>query len=131
VAPDACGKSQLRATEAHLAAAFQVLQKYDPKSQSEQVFYQEAVTHLNDVASQRRARTTMARQELPPLLQALAFGGALVLIPLTFLYGMRKLRVQMEPGSRRRKGPSAERRISARPLNAACGTGCSMPPNGR
>ncbi|MEW2529291.1 hypothetical protein [Streptomyces sp. NPDC047071] len=29
------------------------------------------------------------------LLQVLAFGGALVLVPLTFLYGLRKLRVQM------------------------------------
>ncbi|MET7987737.1 MULTISPECIES: DUF4239 domain-containing protein [unclassified Streptomyces] len=89
------GNPSYGATESHLGNAFRALQEYDPKSQSEQVFYQEAVTHLNDVASQRRARITMARQELPPLLQALAFGGALVLVPLTFLYGMRKLRVQI------------------------------------
>ncbi|MEV6018829.1 MULTISPECIES: DUF4239 domain-containing protein [unclassified Streptomyces] len=89
------GNPSYGATEVHLGAAFQALQEYDPKSQSEQVFYEEAVNHLNDVASQRRARITMARQELPPLLQVLAFGGALVLIPLTFLYGMRKLRVQI------------------------------------
>ncbi|MEY2241931.1 DUF4239 domain-containing protein [Streptomyces sp. BF23-18] len=89
------GDPSYGATEAHLRNAFQALQEYDPTSQSEQVFYEEAVAHLDDVASQRRARITMARQELPPLLQVLAFGGALVLIPLTFLYGMRKLRVQM------------------------------------
>ncbi|MGW1067999.1 bestrophin-like domain [Streptomyces aureus] len=89
------GNPSYGATETHLASAYEALQRYDPKSESEQVFYEEAVSHLNDVASQRRARITMARQELPPLLQVLAFGGALVLVPLTFLYGMRKLRVQM------------------------------------
>ncbi|MFF3617116.1 DUF4239 domain-containing protein [Streptomyces sp. NPDC002580] len=89
------GNPSYGATETHLRAAFQALQEYEPKSQSEQVFYEEAVTHLNDVATQRRARITMARQELPPLLQTLAFGGALVLLPLTFLYGLRKLRVQI------------------------------------
>ncbi|MFJ1707036.1 DUF4239 domain-containing protein [Kitasatospora sp. NPDC088346] len=89
------GDPSYGATEAHLQNAFHVLQTYDPKGQAEQVFYEQAVDRLNDVAAQRRARITMARQELPPLLQVLAFGGALVLIPLTFLYGLRKLRVQI------------------------------------
>ncbi|MET7289894.1 DUF4239 domain-containing protein [Streptomyces sp. NPDC005573] len=82
-------------TETHLQAAFQALQTYGPKDEREQVFYEQAVAHLDDVASQRRARITMARQELPVLLKALAFGGAAVLVPLTFLYGMRRLRVQL------------------------------------
>ncbi|MEU6166106.1 DUF4239 domain-containing protein [Streptomyces tanashiensis] len=89
------GQPSFGATEGHLRAAFEVLQAYDPKTSREEVFYEEAVTHLNDVAAQRRARLTMAQQELPPLLQVLAFGGALVLVPLTFLYGMRKLRIQL------------------------------------
>ncbi|MFJ3812423.1 DUF4239 domain-containing protein [Streptomyces sp. NPDC090073] len=89
------GHPSYGATESHLRGAFEALQTFDPKSGREEVFYEEAVSHLNDVASQRRARLTMAGQELPPLLQVLAFGGALVLVPLTFLYGMRKLRVQL------------------------------------
>ncbi|MFB0627081.1 DUF4239 domain-containing protein [Streptomyces sp. AB3(2024)] len=89
------GNPSYGATEAHLQDAFRVLQTYEPQGQAQQVFYEQAVGHLNDIASQRRARITMARRELPPLLQALAFGGALVLIPLTFLYGLRKLRVQV------------------------------------
>ncbi|WP_405982778.1 DUF4239 domain-containing protein [Streptomyces sp. NBC_00158] len=89
------GNPSYGATEAHLQDAFRVLQTYDPQGQSEQVFYEQAVGHLDEVAAQRRARITMARRELPPLLQALAFGGAVVLIPLTFLYGLRKLRVQI------------------------------------
>ncbi|GAA5024060.1 hypothetical protein GCM10025734_82040 [Kitasatospora paranensis] len=59
------GNPSYGATETHLQTAFQVLQAYDPKGQAEQVFYQQAVDHLDDVASQRRARITMARQELP------------------------------------------------------------------
>ncbi|MEU3400261.1 DUF4239 domain-containing protein [Streptomyces filamentosus] len=89
------GRPQYGATERSLVAAFEVLQTYDPKTPREEVFYEEAVSHLNDVAAQRRARITMAEQELPPLLQVLAFGGALVLVPLTFLYGMRRLRIQL------------------------------------
>ncbi|MEU2832013.1 hypothetical protein ABZ667_25570 [Streptomyces lavendulae] len=89
------GNPSYGATESHLQDAFRALQTYDPHGQAEQVFYEQAVGHLDDIASQGRARLTMARRELPPLLQALAFGGALVLIPLTFLYGLRKLRVQV------------------------------------
>ncbi len=89
------GVPQYGATERSLVAAFDVLQAYDPASAREEVFYEEAVARLNDVAAQRRARITMAEQELPPLLQVLAFGGALVLVPLTFLYGMRRLRIQV------------------------------------
>ena len=89
------GEPSYEATGTKLQAVFDVLQSYDPKTAREEVFYAEAVTHLNDVAAQRRARLTMAEQQLPPLLQVLAFGGALVLIPLTFLYGMRRLRIQL------------------------------------
>ncbi|MFJ9823893.1 hypothetical protein ACIRSU_05900 [Streptomyces sp. NPDC101160] len=89
------GQPSYGATESYLVNAFEVLQTYDPKGPREEVFYEQAVGHLNDVAGQRRARLNMAEQELPPLLQILAFGGAIVLIPLTFLYGMRKLRIQL------------------------------------
>ncbi|MFE1442008.1 DUF4239 domain-containing protein [Streptomyces sp. NPDC058739] len=89
------GRPAYGATADKLEAAFDALQSYEPRTTREQVFYEEAVARLNDVAGQRRARLTMAEQELPPLLQILAFGGALVLIPLTFLYGMRRLRIQL------------------------------------
>ncbi|MER8236597.1 DUF4239 domain-containing protein [Streptomyces sp. NPDC094049] len=83
------------ATAERLQNVFDVLQAYEPRTTRERVFYEEAVGRLNDVAGQRRSRLTMAEQELPPLLQILVVGGALVLIPLTFLYGMRRLRVQI------------------------------------
>lgn len=89
------GEPSYGATATKLQAAYDVLQAYEPRTAREEVFYEEAVSHLNDLAAQRRARLTMAEQQLPPLLQVLAFGGALVLIPLTFLYGMRRLRIQL------------------------------------
>ncbi|MET9953291.1 DUF4239 domain-containing protein [Streptomyces sp. NPDC006339] len=89
------GQPSHGATAEKFQSVYDVLQAYEPRTAREEVFYEQAVGHLDDVASQRRARLTMAEQELPPLLQALAFGGALVLIPLTFLYGMRKLPVQL------------------------------------
>ncbi|MEU6929703.1 DUF4239 domain-containing protein [Streptomyces sp. NPDC046385] len=89
------GQPSYGATGEKLQTVFDALQAYEPKTAREEVFYEEAVGRLNDVAGQRRARLTMAEQELPPLLQVLAFGGAIVLIPLTFLYGMRRLRIQL------------------------------------
>ncbi|MEU6978188.1 MULTISPECIES: DUF4239 domain-containing protein [unclassified Streptomyces] len=89
------GEPSYGATGEKLQTVFDALQAYEPKTAREEVFYEEAVGRLNDVAGQRRARLTMAEQELPPLLQVLAFGGAIVLIPLTFLYGMRRLRIQL------------------------------------
>ncbi|WP_282697155.1 DUF4239 domain-containing protein [Streptomyces sp. CC208A] len=89
------GKPSHGATAGSLQAVFDVLQRYEPGTVREEVFYAEAADKLNDVAAQRRARLTAATQQLPPLLQILAFGGALVLIPLTFLYGMRKVRIQL------------------------------------
>ncbi|MGW0121525.1 bestrophin-like domain [Streptomyces sp. NPDC003327] len=89
------GRPEYGATAGSLQDVFDVLQSYEPRTAREEVFYAEAVARLNDVAGQRRSRLTMAEQELPPLLQVLAFGGALVLIPLTFLYGMRRLRIQL------------------------------------
>ncbi|MER8046957.1 DUF4239 domain-containing protein [Streptomyces sp. NPDC094032] len=89
------GQPSYGATAEKLQKVFDALQAYEPRTASEKVFYEQAVARLNDVAGQRRARLDMAEQELPPLLQALAFGGAIVLIPLTFLYGMRRLRIQL------------------------------------
>ncbi|MEV4556207.1 DUF4239 domain-containing protein [Kitasatospora sp. NPDC049285] len=89
------GQPSYGATADRLQGAFDALQAYEPATAREQVFYQEAADRLNDVAAQRRARLTMAEQELPPLLQILVFGGAFVLIPFTALYGMRRLRIQL------------------------------------
>ncbi|MFD7321775.1 DUF4239 domain-containing protein [Streptomyces sp. NPDC059875] len=89
------GAADYSVTGAKLEALYDALQSYEPVTESQKVFYAQAAAKLDDVAGERRARLTMAGQQLPPLLQVLAVGGALVIIPLTFLYGMRSRRMQL------------------------------------
>ncbi|MFI8293542.1 DUF4239 domain-containing protein [Streptomyces sp. ms191] len=89
------GVADYRVTGGKLDDLYAALQSFEPRTESEKTFYAEAAARLDDVAAERRARLTMAGQQLPPLLQVLAVGGALVIIPLTFLYGMRSRRMQL------------------------------------
>ncbi|WP_431683653.1 NADH-quinone oxidoreductase subunit J [Kitasatospora sp. KL5] len=89
------GQGDYNRTAAKLEEVYQSLQGYQPSSHSEQTFYDEAVDSLGDVAGQRRARITQSSQQLPVLLQVLVYGGAVVILPLTFLYGIRSRRIQL------------------------------------
>ncbi|MEV7521502.1 DUF4239 domain-containing protein [Streptomyces sp. NPDC091371] len=78
-----------------LQGVYNALQSYEPVTEMQKIYYAEAADSLDDMASQRRARLTMAGQELPLLLQVLVFGGAVVILPLTFLYGTRSRKMQL------------------------------------
>jgi hypothetical protein len=89
------GKNSLSATSGKLEAVYEVLQDYNPKTASEQAFYSQSVERLNDVTAQRRTRILAATQQLPILLQVLTYGGALVVMLVTLLYGVENLKVQL------------------------------------
>ncbi|MEU6080122.1 DUF4239 domain-containing protein [Streptomyces sp. NPDC047108] len=89
------GRNSLAATSGKLEALYGVFQDYDPKSPSEQAFYNQSVERLNDVTAQRRIRILAATQQLPVLLQVLTYGGALVVMLVTLLYGVENLKVQL------------------------------------
>ncbi|MCJ0870663.1 DUF4239 domain-containing protein [Streptomyces sp. AP-93] len=89
------GRPSFAATGGDLERVYAALQRYVPENAAQQSFYDSAVDRLADVAAQRRARLATARQQLPPLLQVLVFGGALVILPLTFLYGIRSKKMQV------------------------------------
>ncbi|MFJ4844451.1 MULTISPECIES: DUF4239 domain-containing protein [unclassified Streptomyces] len=89
------GKNSLKATSGKLEGLYAVLQEYEPKSASEQAFYSESVERLNDVTAQRRTRILAATQELPILLQVLTYGGALIVMLVSLLYGVENLKVQL------------------------------------
>ncbi|MCX5607422.1 DUF4239 domain-containing protein [Streptomyces sp. NBC_00047] len=89
------GQPSYEATAPQTQALYKALQSYEPAGTRAETFYAEAVTHLNDVAAQRRARVSMAETSLPILLQVLVYGGALVILPLTFLFGLRSLKMQL------------------------------------
>ncbi|QES48749.1 hypothetical protein DEJ50_13900 [Streptomyces venezuelae] len=89
------GEPSYDATAEQAHAMYTALQAYEPTTARTQTFYDEAAGRLNDVAEQRRARITMAETSLPTLLQVLVYGGALVILPLTFLFGLRSLKMQL------------------------------------
>ncbi|RSS74703.1 DUF4239 domain-containing protein [Streptomyces sp. WAC06614] len=89
------GRPSYDATAEQTHAMYTALQSYEPTSVRAQTFYEEAASRLNDAAGQRRARLTAAEQSLPTLLQILVYGGALVILPLTFLFGLRSLKMQL------------------------------------
>ncbi|MFJ3635657.1 DUF4239 domain-containing protein [Streptomyces sp. NPDC090112] len=89
------GRPSYEATGAQTHALYEALLAYEPQGPRAETFYAEAVTRLNDVNTQRRARITMAETSLPVLLQVLVYGGAFVIVPLTFLFGLRSLRMQL------------------------------------
>lgn len=89
------GRPSFEATSPQTHALYEALQAYEPSGTRAETFYAEAVTRLNDVAAQRRARVSMAETSLPVLLQVLVYGGAFVIVPLTFLFGLRSLKMQL------------------------------------
>ncbi|MFG2819149.1 DUF4239 domain-containing protein [Kitasatospora sp. NPDC048365] len=83
------GAGDFARTADRVEAMYQSLRVYEPQTQAEQAFYGQAVDSLDELVAQRRARIAQSNAELPTLLKALVFGGALVILPLTFLYGIR------------------------------------------
>ncbi|MFE2410038.1 DUF4239 domain-containing protein [Kitasatospora sp. NPDC059408] len=89
------GRGDFAVTVAKMDAAYDALLAFQPQSPSEQAFYAKALDSLNDVAGQRRNRILVSRGELPVLLQVLIVGGALVILLLTLLYGIRNRNVRL------------------------------------
>ncbi|GAA1349732.1 bestrophin-like domain [Streptomyces beijiangensis] len=81
-------------TNPEVTAVYKVFQDYEPRTEAEKTYYAQSVGTLADIASARRTRLAQAEQELPPLLIVLVYGGAIVMLPLTFLYGIEGLRAQ-------------------------------------
>ncbi|MET7391230.1 DUF4239 domain-containing protein [Streptomyces sp. NPDC005529] len=81
------GRADYARTGPEIDALYKALQSYSPTNSLEQTFQEHAVNSLGNVIDQRRARVTQSTKELPFLLKVLVFGGALIILPLTFLYG--------------------------------------------
>jgi hypothetical protein len=61
---------------------------FHPADQREQVLYERAVSHLENVASARRERLSQIDEEVPALLWIALIGGAVLTIGFTFLFGL-------------------------------------------
>ncbi|WP_371648724.1 MULTISPECIES: DUF4239 domain-containing protein [unclassified Streptomyces] len=89
------GRPKYGATERAMEDMFATLNSFEPKTERQKAFYRETISDINKVVAERRARITKAQQSLPELFKILAYGGALVIIPLTFLYGNKSRRVRL------------------------------------
>ena len=78
---------------ADLANIYKALRTYEPVTTSQQVFYSEAVARVNDVTGARRERLNDNEESLPLTFEILLFGGAVLLLAFTFLFGMRSARL--------------------------------------
>lgn len=69
------------------------LQSYEPKTESQKVFYAEAVARLNDLAGARRERLNDNEESLPLTFEILLVGGAVLLLMFTFFFRMQSARM--------------------------------------
>ncbi|WP_216588871.1 DUF4239 domain-containing protein [Streptomyces brasiliscabiei] len=89
------GRPSSEATEPAIRAVYRALQSYEPTTESQKTYYAQAVAHLDGVVAERRARLTLAQSSLPTLLKLLVYGGALVMIPMSLLYGIRSFKAHL------------------------------------
>ncbi|MEV4442141.1 hypothetical protein AB0K09_24670 [Streptomyces sp. NPDC049577] len=82
-------------TNPQITRIYRAFQGYEPVTEGQKAYYSQAISNLGGVAAARRSRIATSQEQLPVLLTALVYGGALVVIPLTWVYGMRSIRVQL------------------------------------
>jgi len=76
-----------------LDAFYTTLEDYQPQTESQKIFYAEAVARLNDLAGAHRERLNDAEESLPVTFEILLVGGAFLLLGCTFLFGVRNRRL--------------------------------------
>jgi hypothetical protein len=60
----------------------------NPATDQQKVLYDHAVSHLENLASERRARLNLIDEEVPPLLWVALIAGAVLTVGFTFLFGL-------------------------------------------
>jgi amino acid transporter len=76
-----------------LDSLYAAFQGYEPTTESQKVFYAEAVARLNDLASARRERLNDNEESLPMTFEILLVGGAVLLLLFTFFLRMPSARM--------------------------------------
>jgi hypothetical protein len=61
---------------------------FSPQDAQQQVMYDHLVTHVDNLAEQRRARINQAGDSVPGLLWVVLIGGAVLTVAFTFLFGL-------------------------------------------
>jgi hypothetical protein len=90
----AIGESSAKVDQ-DLEGLFATLQAFEPTTQAQTSFYEATIDDLNAVIEARRDKIFAAGQEVPVILQLLLYGGAILLVSFTWLFGMRRFRTQL------------------------------------
>jgi hypothetical protein len=61
---------------------------YQPTTPQQQVLYDHALTHVEQLASERRARLNQVEDSVPPILWGALIVGAVLTIAFTYLFGL-------------------------------------------
>lgn len=67
---------------------------FDPQTNRETTLYQESLDHLDELSASRRLRLYASRDDLPPIIQVLLWGGGLITIAFTYFFGVKSIRSQ-------------------------------------
>lgn len=78
------------AATAALDRVFATVREANPRTDAENVYYSDLVSSLNQASTSRRTRLAASGEGLPGLLGALLVAGAVVFVPLTYLFGIRR-----------------------------------------
>jgi amino acid transporter len=81
-------------TQAALDDLWRVQLEYDPQTNRETTLYQESLDHLDELSASRRLRLYASRDDLPPIIQFLLWGGGLITIAFTYFFGVKSIRSQ-------------------------------------
>ncbi len=81
--------------EAAVSRLYDSLRAYDPNTNAESSFYQDASANLDQVDTSRRERIRLSRRGLPGVLQVLIVGGAWLIIAFTYFFGIEKQSVHV------------------------------------
>lgn len=76
-----------------LQAFYATLEHYKPQNEAQSVFFAEAVSKVNDLVAAHRERLNDSEESLPPTFEVLLFGGAILLLASTFLFGVANRRL--------------------------------------
>ncbi|MFN2607665.1 MAG: DUF4239 domain-containing protein [Acidimicrobiales bacterium] len=92
VANDEWGRMQDGEESTKVAAAIEqlygVMRGFQPSAGTQESFYQQASSNLDQVAASRRERLRLSRRGLPGIIQLFSFGGALVVIFFTYFFAI-------------------------------------------
>ncbi|MBV8080422.1 MAG: DUF4239 domain-containing protein [Actinobacteria bacterium] len=71
------------------------LEDFQPKTQSEIIYANQAANKVNDLVSDRRTRLSQSEDALPGVFQVLLIGGAIITVFFLYFFGMEDRRSQV------------------------------------